>query len=592
VSIALLLLVVPGDAPAQKVPVGPPEFVVNEATAGDQGRWHGPDVARGPAGGFVVVWDGSGPYTGGRRFDSAGAPLGPDFAIADYEYFNVSKPAMDSDASGNFVVVWDPFSYYMEARRFDSSGAPLGEPFQANTETSAGPRNPKVAVQPDGRFMIVWGQFDTSYHGISGRLFDSNGTPATPEFHVDTEVGDSDGYIGYEDDDGIEIAAGAAGNFLVVWENDHEDFPNTRILGRLFDSAGTAAGPVFQVDSGASPFAYITYAGVAGDGQGNFIVAWREYGVKARRFDSGGAALGPPFQVSAATTDYASYVKVDADAVGNFVVVWQQYEDYQPYFPRHSVHVRQFDSAANAIPGEFVLGTSLHGPYNYVYDAYVPDVAFTGGGNFVVAWRSYSDGDEGGIRAQRFGSATGPCSPSPMTTCREPTVPRSGVFRFLESANPARSVLVWRWVRGEATPVGALGDPRTDTSYALCVYDASANPQPLMVAEAPFGGTCGDLPCWNPAARGTAFGYRDDPASGGGSTNAAGIRRIRLQSGAAGRASITLQARGANLTLPDGPLTLPVTVQMQASSGFCWSATYDAFVTANVDGKFRGQPGS
>ncbi|MEW6271435.1 MAG: right-handed parallel beta-helix repeat-containing protein, partial [Thermodesulfobacteriota bacterium] len=44
-----------------------------------------------------------------------------------------------------------------------------------------------------------------------------------------------------------------------------------------------------------------------------------------------------------------------------------------------------------------------------------------------------------------------------------------------ENANDARDRLVWRWTRGDAVPLAALGDPLGGaTSYALCVYETSA----------------------------------------------------------------------------------------------------------------------
>src|SRR5262245_39854940 len=79
IGVALLLQV--DTAAAQKVPVGP-EFFVNKETYGYQGTWRGPDLAPGADEGFVVVWDGYGDGTGGRRFNSAGFPLGGDFTFS------------------------------------------------------------------------------------------------------------------------------------------------------------------------------------------------------------------------------------------------------------------------------------------------------------------------------------------------------------------------------------------------------------------------------------------------------------------------------------------------------------------------------
>jgi hypothetical protein len=46
------------------------------------------------------------------------------------------------------------------------------------------------------------------------------------------------------------------------------------------------------------------------------------------------------------------------------------------------------------------------------------------------------------------------------------------------------------------------------------------------------------------------------------------------------------------LTLPEPPLSAPVTVQLQASSGECFTASYADNILKNADGMFRARPGS
>ena len=580
--IAAGLLLQVATAAAQKVPVGP-EFLVNEQTYGYQGTWRGPDLAPGAAGGFVVVWDGYGDSTGGRRFKAGGIPLGGDFAFSLIpSYLYNDDPAIDSAADGRFVVVWQDTSYYyMVAQRYNANGAPIGSAFKVNIDDSRSPRNPKVAVQDDGTFMVVWGQFDTSGYGISGRMFDADGTALGGEFSVDTAVGDSDGYNGAEeDDDGIEVAAGADGSFMVVWQN--YDYPlGLRILGRLFDSAGTPTGLPFQVNTSPDP---LGYPGVAADGLGNFIVVWSgDYGstIEGRRFDGTGAPLGPSFVV-ATPSEFGFAAKVDADAAGNFVVVWQDYPQ---------VVGRQFDSAENPLPGDFALSQTVD-MYGYNYSAYAPDVAFTSNRDFVVAWRTES-GDYDyppNIMAQRFTTPAAPCNPAPKTTCRVVPAAKGSLFRYKTATNPKSSTLLWRWAKGEATDSNAFGDPLTDTDYTLCVYDASASSQPVLEAGAAGGGPCGAFPCWRVlVGPGPTIQYFDHLTSVGGASNPDGIRLIRLRPGAAGKARIEIQGRGQGLSLPAAPLSLPIVVQAQASNGECWTATYDVFVTENESGELRAR---
>ena len=113
----------------------------------------------------------------------------------------------------------------------------------------------------------------------------------------------------------------------------------------------------------------------------------------------------------------------------------------------------------------------------------------------------------------------------------------------------------------------------------MCLYDASANAQPLLVADVLSGGTCGTRPCWK--ASGTGFTYRNrvgDPD---------GIMTLTLKAGLAGRAKIQAKAKGANLQTPALPLLSPITAQLVIEHGEsreCWQTTFDA---TRVNDTFR-----
>ena len=94
-------------ASAQPTLVGP-EFQVN-TTTGNYVGYEGPDVSADAAGNFVVVWMGPSvfpnayPNPKGQRFDSAGSPVGGEFAVANFTS-GVSTYSRDigvaSDAAG------------------------------------------------------------------------------------------------------------------------------------------------------------------------------------------------------------------------------------------------------------------------------------------------------------------------------------------------------------------------------------------------------------------------------------------------------------------------------------------------------------
>ena len=141
--------------------------------------------------------------------------------------------------------------------------------------------------------------------------------------------------------------------------------------------------------------------------------------------------------------------------------------------------------------------------------------------------------------------------------------------------------LTWRWRGGESAPVEALGDPRsTDgTRYVLCARDGADS---LVVrTEAPPGGACGDRPCWR-ALGSAGFSYQ---ATRGG----AALRSLLVTRRGRGRRrpEVGATAKGPALIGGDLPVTLPITVQLEADTGACWSASFTAAdVTVNGNGRF------
>jgi hypothetical protein len=147
-----------------------------------------------------------------------------------------------------------------------------------------------------------------------------------------------------------------------------------------------------------------------------------------------------------------------------------------------------------------------------------------------------------------------------------------------------RDRIVWKWRRGEETPIAAFGSPVTSTAYAFCIYDESGvEPHVLFRASVPPGGQCGSKPCWH-ATGGTGFKYRD----GVGASD--GVTKLQLYSGGPGHARIIAKGSGVQLTMPALPLPLPLRVQVQADGGSCWEARYlSQGVVENDAAQFHGK---
>ena len=249
------------------------EFRVNTYTTNPQ-RFA--TVAAQPAGSFVVVWhsflqDGSDYGIFGQRYAGSGAPLGPEFRINTYTT-NKQIAASVATTSAGFVVVWgstpqDGSGYGVFGQRYDSSGAPLGPEFRVNTYTTSYQERPAVAADPAGNFVVVWQSYaqDGSYHGIFGQRYAASGAPLGQEFRVNTHTTNVQWTP--------SIAADSAGNFAVIWASYGQDGSGTGVFGQRYDSAGIPQGPEFRVNT------YTTNAqtgvrSVAADSLGNFVVVW------------------------------------------------------------------------------------------------------------------------------------------------------------------------------------------------------------------------------------------------------------------------------------------------------------------------------
>jgi len=154
------------------------EFRVNQFTTNYQRR---PTLAQDASGGFVVAWDsfgqdGNGYGVFGRRFDSSGNPTGTEFQINVRTSGSQILPTISQGSSGGFVVAWqdsvqDGGVDGVFGRRLDSSGGPLGPEFQINAHTIGQQRDPAIASGSSGAFAVAWTSFnqDGSMDGVFGR---------------------------------------------------------------------------------------------------------------------------------------------------------------------------------------------------------------------------------------------------------------------------------------------------------------------------------------------------------------------------------------------------------------------------------------
>lgn len=275
-------------------------------------------------GGFLVIWDSGLVGVKGQRFDAFGAAVGGEIDVSEGV-----EPEVAVDGAGDYVVVWEDFSSDPDGdvvgRKFDSAGSPLGDAFEVNTYTPSFQARPDIAMSESGEFMATWftdgaTDGDTSDFSIQGRLFDSAANPVGDQFQVNTTTAGGQYYPAADTD--------ADGNFLVVWT----DLNLGETRGRRILASGSPAGDDFPV-SGDESIAALRPS-IAGDSEG-FVVAWGGYGsegtdtssysTQARHLGPDGSPLDDPFQVNTYTTGGQAWQgsAVAADGQGHFVVVWR-----------------------------------------------------------------------------------------------------------------------------------------------------------------------------------------------------------------------------------------------------------------------------
>ena len=220
------------------------------------------------------------------------------------------------------------------------------------------------------------------------------------------------------------VALDADGNYVVVWESAAQDGDQGGIYGQRFDSSGAAIGGEFRVNTTTT--GNQTYASVAMDVAGNFLVVWSGNGpgdadgVFAQRYDANGNKLGGELRVNAAAAGVQSTPVAGACPTGGYVVAWSESD---------VLHMVQVDSAgalmnpttlaaAGTIDGSIDVDVAADGSYVVVWEEqatvqvacfevdgslryqtsvaagmsfydFDPSVAISANGEFGVAWAPY-----------------------------------------------------------------------------------------------------------------------------------------------------------------------------------------------------------
>ncbi|MDH3969485.1 MAG: FG-GAP-like repeat-containing protein [Rhodospirillales bacterium] len=278
-------------------------------------------------------------------------------------------------------------------------GDALGGEFQVNSFTTGNQLLPTVALDADGDFVVAW----TDYSGQDGSLygvFAQRFSAAGVAQGPEFQVNSFT--TGFQGDPAV--AMDADGDFIVAWTDyGGQDGSSYGVFAQRYDAAGVTQGPELQVNS----FTTGNQDGptVAMDADGDFVVAWTSFGqdgsswgIFAQRYDAEGVAQGPEFQVNGFTTGDQSELAVAMDADGDFVVAWTDFSGQDG--SSYGVFAQRFDAGGVPQGPEVQVNSFTTG------EQLLPAVAMDADGDYVVAWESWNqDGSSYGVFAQRFDGA-------------------------------------------------------------------------------------------------------------------------------------------------------------------------------------------
>lgn len=312
-------------------------------------------------------------------------------------------PAVAMAPNSDFVVVWEDDSsgsdgsgnHDILARGFSAGGCAGFDDLVVNTNPAGHQQSPAVAMDGAGNFVVVWADDhdDNDVFQIYARGFNFDGSERFAAFTVNTV------------DDGQQlnpaIAMAPDGRFVVAWEDDRARDGNAQILVRGFAADGTERFGDRSVHATAEGVRLRPALGMADDG--GFVVTWQDdsdangtFQIHARGFTAEGAERFARLTVNAVDTGQQRNPAIGVASSGAFVVAW---EDDQDRDGEYQLLARGF--GAGGAPGlsEFRVHGTAGG------DHLAPSLAMAPDGTWALAWED--DGAADGwfqVHAAAFGA--------------------------------------------------------------------------------------------------------------------------------------------------------------------------------------------
>jgi hypothetical protein len=334
------------------------------------------------------------------------------------------QPAVATDAAGNFVVVWESYSSSgsdgdsrsIQARRYTAAGTPAGPDFQVNTSTANSQKAPAVAMNAHGAFVVVWeSDHQASDFNIMAQRYSSAGAKAGPELLVNSAH-----TAGVQTTPAVAMADN--GDFVVVWTSagGAGSDPDGSIQGRRWRAASSTFFDQLLVNDVTAGDQ--NEPAIATDGAGRYLVVWKhpatsnDIALRELTVDNPSAgglvAAGPQQTVNTYPTGSQTAPAIAVNPAGAGIVAWESFgASFGNDNQRISVQARRFDA-----DGEFLDGNDVQVNTYIVDDQRFPSVAIAPNGVTAVAWQSYgssgNDASDYSIQLRAFAADGAPLDPA------------------------------------------------------------------------------------------------------------------------------------------------------------------------------------
>jgi Ca2+-binding RTX toxin-like protein len=344
--------------------VSSPEFrLYNSAITGNR---RGPEAIQLADGNYLVIWqvdssDASERGTYGTLYDPSGNAIRSNFKLDGDEGTNNSVGGVVPLSTGGFVMVGTVSpndggnsTGLPVFRLFDAFGDPASGFTQFAVLDTSAPSTLKAVALSNGKFAMIWDDYaralgDLDGFGIKARIFNSNGTPFSGEFLVNTTTTNFQQYA--------EVTQMTSGGFAVLFRqyDPATKFESCRL--QTFDANGALVGKEVLLSSGV-----VYQTEIIGLLDGRLLVVYeaeqastRVTVVKAQVFNANGTVSVPEFLVSTnATADLKSATLL---ANGNVLVTWSDVNSNR--------YAQLFDPDRNGTAGnDSFTGTALADIYN------------------------------------------------------------------------------------------------------------------------------------------------------------------------------------------------------------------------------------